>query len=218
MSRHLARPWLKCESTSKHDEAQDPPPAAEQTLVPPSAPHPWSWTHTSRVANDSRTHRASELPVPSPEAHRRGTTSTPMDQAVRVCNPIGSTRTASAATQGTEVFHHKTVHADQVPLPTATSTRWKVIGHETVVSNKTDPATTHHEIRQILPQAEVTRTDEDLRRETGVEGERGERFSPLLTNITSGCTRTQKHSPPSFRAPQRTQTTASVARLCISTI
>ena len=51
------------------------------------------------VANYSLIHRASALHVPSPEAHRRGATSTPMDPAVRVCNPTGSIRTASAATQ-----------------------------------------------------------------------------------------------------------------------
>ena len=50
--RRFARFWLNCESEPKQDEGLDPPPVAEQTLVPPSARRQWSWTHTSRVASD----------------------------------------------------------------------------------------------------------------------------------------------------------------------
>ena len=81
-----------------------------------------------------------------------------------------------------EGFLHKPDHADRVPLPAAPSTRWMVSGHDTVGSTTTDPTTTYHEIRQLQPQAEVTRTDEDLRRKTGLDGERGEPFSHSSTS------------------------------------
>ena len=102
--------------------------------------------------------------------------------------PHGFYQDRFRSNSGNQGFHHKPDHTDRVPPPSAPSLRWKVIGPATVVSNTIDPTTTHHETRQLLPQAEVTRTDEDLRRETGVEGERGEPFSPLLTIITSGST------------------------------